>query len=243
MPASMARQSRPASMRCLSATGPRRSRPPLPRQHSAGVALLGIMAGRTPHASAHLDDDAVLSIVAMSTAPNSPSIILVRPRLRNSGLMSAPHAGMPPLSQQPALPPPASVKLAARRQTGVTPLRRADPAARHFAWLARAAAYAQMHFSHLDPASRAQLLSPAGPHVARAFTVPPTSPAVALPSGAFRCSGRGRLGRGRLDQLGDHRSACATSGVQHGRSAGCRPSEAPKTPGRPVHNLSGSGLR
>ena len=77
----------------------------------------------------------------------------------------------------------------------------------------------ETHLSHLDPASPALLLSQAGLHSGRALTALPTSAAVALPLAHLR---RLRLPlpltprtwtcrcQGRLDPLGDHRSACAT---------------------------------
>ena len=78
----------------------------------------------------------------------------------------------------------------------------------------------ETHPSHLNPASRALLLSQG-----RALTVLPTSAAVTLPPEHLRVLLLRRLRlplpltprtcrcRGRLDPLGDHRSACATSGV------------------------------
>ena len=88
----------------------------------------------------------------------------------------------------------------------------------------------ETHLSHLNPASRALLLSQAGPHAGRALTALPTSAAVALPSEHLRVLLLRRLRlplplaprvcrcRGRLDPLGDHRSACATSGVLASRA-------------------------
>ena len=79
-------------------------------------------------------------------------------------------------------------------------------------------------------ASRALLLSQAGPHATRAFTAFPTSPAVVVPSAHLRvlllrrlrlplpCAPRTCSCHGRLDQLGDHRSACATSGFLASRA-------------------------
>ena len=65
-------------------------------------------------------------------------------------------------------------------------------------------------FSHLHPASRALLLSQAGPHSGRAPTqsslLPPYPPSTSGCAGVCRW-------RGVLDPLGDHRSACAMSGV------------------------------
>ena len=70
-------------------------------------------------------------------------------------------------------------------------------------------------FSHLHPASRALLLSQAGPHSGRAPTqsslLPPNPPSTSDP-GAPTAPGMCRW-RGVLDPLGDHRSACAMSGV------------------------------
>ena len=84
--------------------------------------------------------------------------------------------------------------------------------------------------SHLNPASRALLLSQAGPHSGRALTTLLTSAAVALPPEHLRVLLLRRLRLplplaprvcrccGRLDPLGDHRSACATSGVLASRA-------------------------
>ena len=81
------------------------------------------------------------------------------------------------------------------------------------------------HLSELSPASRALLLSQAGPFAARAINVPPTHPDVTIPSAQFRVLLLRRLRmplplaprrcacHGQLDPLGDHRAACATSGV------------------------------
>ena len=83
----------------------------------------------------------------------------------------------------------------------------------------------EMHLSDLTPACRALLLSQAGPFAARIFNVTPTRDDVTIPSALFRVLLLRRLRlsvplapcrcscRGQLDQLGDHRSACATSGV------------------------------
>ncbi|OLP88685.1 hypothetical protein AK812_SmicGene29924 [Symbiodinium microadriaticum] len=62
----------------------------------------------------------------------------------------------------------------------------------------------EMQLSALTPASRALLLSQAGPHSARALTVPPTSEDVSIPR--------------PLDEYGDHRAACATSGILASRA-------------------------
>ena len=83
----------------------------------------------------------------------------------------------------------------------------------------------ETHFTDLSPASRALLLSQAGPHSGRVFTVLPTSDDVTIVSAQFRvlllrrlrlplalCLRTCRCGRS-LDPLGDHRAACATSGV------------------------------
>ena len=87
-----------------------------------------------------------------------------------------------------------------------------------------------LHHSYIDAASRALLLSQAGPHAARAFTVLPTSAELMVPSPLFRVLLLRRLRlplpvaprtcacRGRLDPLGDHRAACATSGVLASRA-------------------------
>ncbi|OLP85284.1 Ankyrin-1 [Symbiodinium microadriaticum] len=83
----------------------------------------------------------------------------------------------------------------------------------------------ETHLSELSPASRALLLSQAGPFAARAINVPPTHPDVTIPSAQFRVLLLRRLRmplplaprrcacHGQLDPLGDHRAACATSGV------------------------------
>ena len=83
----------------------------------------------------------------------------------------------------------------------------------------------EMHLSDLTPASRALLLSQAGPFAARAFDVTPTREDVTIPSALFRVLLLRRLRlplplaprrcscRGQLDPFGDHRAACATSGV------------------------------
>ena len=83
----------------------------------------------------------------------------------------------------------------------------------------------------LDAASPALLLSLAGPHAARAFAVLPTSAELMVPSPLLRVLLLRRLRlplpvaprtcacRGRLDPLlGDHRAACATSGVLASRA-------------------------
>ena len=83
----------------------------------------------------------------------------------------------------------------------------------------------ETHFTDLSPASRALLLSQAGPHSGRVFTVLPTSDDVTIVSAQFRvlllrrlrlalalCPRTCRCGRS-LDPLGYHRAACATSGV------------------------------
>ena len=79
----------------------------------------------------------------------------------------------------------------------------------------------ETHFSDLTLASRALLLSQAGPHSARAITVAPTHEAVSIPNAQFRILLLRRLRlprslapctcscRGRLDAFGDHRAACA----------------------------------
>ena len=83
----------------------------------------------------------------------------------------------------------------------------------------------EMHLSDLDTASRALLLSQAGPHAGRALTVRPTATELLIPPAQFRVLLLRRLRlplqlaprtcscHGHLDALGDHRSACATSGV------------------------------
>ena len=88
----------------------------------------------------------------------------------------------------------------------------------------------ETHLADLSPASRALLLSQAGPHAARAFTVLPTSDDVAIPDSHFRVLLLRRLRmplplgprncscRGMLDAYGDHRAACSTSGVLASRA-------------------------
>ena len=88
----------------------------------------------------------------------------------------------------------------------------------------------ETHLSDLDSASRALLLSQAGPHAARTLTVFPTSGEVTVPSAHFRVLLLRRLRlplpvaprtcacRGHLEPLGDHRAACATSGVLASRA-------------------------
>ena len=75
------------------------------------------------------------------------------------------------------------------------------------------------------PASRALLLSQAGPFAARALNVLPTRDEISIPSAQFRVlllrglrlplplAPRRCRCHGELDPLGDHCSACATSGV------------------------------
>ena len=81
----------------------------------------------------------------------------------------------------------------------------------------------EMHLADLTPASRARLLSQAGPFAARAFNITPARDDVTVPSAPFRVRVLRRLWlpvplaprsrRGQLEALGDHRTACATSGV------------------------------
>ena len=83
----------------------------------------------------------------------------------------------------------------------------------------------ETHLSHLTSASRALLLSQAGPFASRALNLLPTRNDVAIPSAQFRVLLLRRLRlplplaprrcscHGVLDSLGDHRTACATSGV------------------------------
>ena len=83
----------------------------------------------------------------------------------------------------------------------------------------------ETHLSHLTSASRALLLSQAGPFASRALNLLPTRDDVAIPSAQFRVLLLRRLRlplplaprrcscHGVLDSLGDHRTACATSGV------------------------------
>ena len=88
----------------------------------------------------------------------------------------------------------------------------------------------ETHLAELSPASRALLLPQAGPLSARAFTVAPTHDGVVIPSAQFRVLlfRRFRLPlplpprlcgcHGRLDALGDHRTACATTGALASRA-------------------------
>ena len=88
----------------------------------------------------------------------------------------------------------------------------------------------EMHFATSPPASRALLLSQAGPHAACCFTVCPTHEAVTIPAAEFRVLLLRRLRlpvplaprvcacRGLLDPLGDHRAACANSGALASRA-------------------------
>ena len=88
----------------------------------------------------------------------------------------------------------------------------------------------ETHFSHLSPASRALLLSQAGPHSSRALNVLPTHEEVVIPSAQFRVLLLRRLRlplplaprhchcRGQLDPWGDHRAACASAGVLPARA-------------------------
>ena len=88
----------------------------------------------------------------------------------------------------------------------------------------------ETHLADLSLASRALLLSQAGPHSARAFTVLPTTEDVTIPSSHFRVLLLRRLRlplqlgsracscRGALDEYGDHRAACATSGALASRA-------------------------
>ena len=83
----------------------------------------------------------------------------------------------------------------------------------------------ETHLSDLTPASRALLLSQAGPFASRARNLMPTRDDIAIPSAQFRVLLLRRLRlplplaprrcscHGTLDPLGDHRTACATSAV------------------------------
>ena len=84
----------------------------------------------------------------------------------------------------------------------------------------------ETQLSDLTPASRALLLSQAGPFASRALNLMPTHDDIAIPRSAqFRVLLLRRLRlplplarrrcscHGALDPLGDHRTACATSGV------------------------------
>ena len=84
--------------------------------------------------------------------------------------------------------------------------------------------------SDLDPSSRALLLSQAGPYSSRCFVALPSAPELRIASPHFRVMALRRLrlplpldaancrcGR-PVDALGDHRAACATSGVLRARA-------------------------
>ena len=83
----------------------------------------------------------------------------------------------------------------------------------------------EMHFTTSDNASKALLLSQAGPHGGRAFNVLPTAPEFTFPDSHFRILLLRRLRmqlpagpsrcrcRRRMDKFGDHRAARANSGV------------------------------
>ena len=87
----------------------------------------------------------------------------------------------------------------------------------------------ETHFSNLDTASRALLLSQAGPHAGRAFALLPTAQEFTFPDTHFRVLLLRRLRmqlpagphrcrcRRRMDPYGDHRAACANAGVLHPR--------------------------
>lgn len=89
----------------------------------------------------------------------------------------------------------------------------------------------EVHFSVLDPASRALLLSQGGAGGAAALTVLPSRPEYRLPAEQFRVLLLRRLRLplpptprlcrcgGALDPLGDHRAACPTAGVLVRRAA------------------------
>ena len=111
-----------------------------------------------------------------------------------------------------------------------------------------------LHLSYIDAASRALLLSQAAPHVVRAFTVVPTSAELMVPSPLFRVlllrhlrlplpvAPRTCACRGRLDPLGDHTAACATSGVLASRALPLERAVASRpqcSPGRHEHRCSG----
>ena len=86
-------------------------------------------------------------------------------------------------------------------------------------------------YSDLDPASRALMLSQAGPGGSLAITVLPTAPEFRMPSSHMRVLLLRRLRQplpvapracrcgGALDPLGDHRAACPTAGVLGARGA------------------------
>ena len=92
------------------------------------------------------------------------------------------------------------------------------------------------------------------PHVVRAFTVVPTSAELMVPSPLFRVlllrhlrlplpvAPRTCACRGRLDPLGDHTAACATSGVLASRALPLERAVASRpqcSPGRHEHRCSG----
>ena len=105
-----------------------------------------------------------------------------------------------------------------------------EPGGQSRGWQSQAAEHedAKEHrqlLASLDPASRALLLSQAGPMAARALTVLPTAPETKLEAHLFRVVLLRRLRmplpysacrcrcRRVLDPLGDHRSACGNAGV------------------------------
>ena len=92
----------------------------------------------------------------------------------------------------------------------------------------------ETHLSHLSPASRALLLSQAGPHSSRALNVLPTHEEVVIPTAQFWVLLLRRLRlplplaprrchcRGQLDPWGEHCVACATAGVLPARPSRLR---------------------
>ena len=73
--------------------------------------------------------------------------------------------------------------------------------------------------SDLDPASRALLLSQAGPGGSRAITALPTAPELRMPSDCMRVVLLRRLRLPLPHALGDHRAACPVAGVLGPRGA------------------------
>ena len=116
----------------------------------------------------------------------------------------------------------------------------------------------ETHFSTLDTASRALLLSQAGPHGGRAFTVLPTAPEFTFPDSHMRVLLLRRLRmqlhagpnrcrcRRRMDPYGDHRAACANAGVlrprgvplEHAAARVCREAGARVARNVPLANMN-----
>ena len=91
----------------------------------------------------------------------------------------------------------------------------------------------EMHLSDLDTASRALLLSQAGPHAGRALTVRPAATELLIPPAQFRVLLLRRLRlplqlaprtcscHGHLDALGDQRSSARLPVCAGKREGGC----------------------